>query len=210
MKHRYTIYVMTFLLFVVALPLHAQRTFDSKKRKSSVSVPHAAMPLQQNQNLKPVRAAQQSFYSQTRNFKTLSLKQPHRILSRNDHALPSFIETKRDVNRSSILGRKDARAGSFDYLREIQSVTTISRVEDFVIDHIQTDEQGKSHVRLQQYYHQIPVYGSEVIVHLNAFGEGEAFNGKYAVIKEKIETTPKISGDQAIRKAKLEIASTLR
>lgn len=205
MKHLSAIYLILLLSFIVAIPLHAQRTFDSKKRKSSVGAPRVPIPLQQHSALKPVSAPQPSVYAKTRNFKTFSLKQPHRILSRNDHALPTFIETKRDVNHSSILGRKDARAGSFDYLREIQSVTTISRIEDFVIDRIQTDEKGKSHVRLQQYYNEVPVYGSEVIVHLDAFGEGETFNGKYAIIKDKIETTPKISSAHAIGRAKLEM-----
>lgn len=207
MKNLYTLYAIIFLLLVISIPTQAQRTFDSKKRKSADVAPlsRTGKTPQSSQRLNSIPSAGPNIFAQQRSLNTLSLKETHRVLSRNDRALPAFIETHRDAVTSSNLGRKDVRAGSFEYLREIQEIIKVPRVEDFKIQSIQVDPHGKSHVRLQQYYKGIPVYASEVIVHLNAQGQGEVFNGRYLVFKDAVETTPGISASQAVNTAKQNI-----
>lgn len=200
MKNHYTFFVMTCLFIMAIAPLKAQRTFDSKKRNTASPSPRVTTgtSVKQNFALKPVQTSGKNIFAQSRNFKNILLKKPHRVLSWTEKK-PRFIETSRDVTLSQMTGaRQDPRAGCYAYLQEIQSLTNIERPEDFIISAIHVDRQSKSHVRLQQHYKGIPVYGSEIIIHLNAYGEGEVFNGRYAVIKEEIKTSPSVSADQAV------------
>jgi bacillolysin len=199
MKIHYTLFVLTCLLIMIIIPLKAQHTFDSKKRDAiSIPSPSPAVNVTQNSKLQPVQTSRQNVLTHNRTFKNIPLRKPHRILSWNENK-PRFIETRRDVMASQMTGaRKDSRTGCYAYLQEIQSITNIESPEDFVIRNIHVDDQNKSHVRLQQHYKGIPVYGSEIVIHLNEYGEGEVFNGRYAVIGEEIKTAPSVSATQAV------------
>ena len=63
-----------------------------------------------------------------------------------------------------------------------------------------------THIRLQQNYKGVPVHGGEVIVHLNSFGEGEAFNGKYIVPAGDIDVVPSVEMQAAISKVKADVS----
>jgi bacillolysin len=55
-------------------------------------------------------------------------------------------------------------------------------------------------VRLSQHYKNIPVHGAEVVLHVNASGEGESFNGNYYAIEAEIDVVPALSKQSAVEK----------
>ena len=67
------------------------------------------------------------------------------------------------------------------------SIMKVSRVDK--------DSVGASHVRLNQFYRGLPVFGAQVVVHMNDRGI-TAINGHY-VPDLKISTKPNLSADQA-------------
>ncbi len=72
---------------------------------------------------------------------------------------------------------------------------------EFVARRSHTDEQGNWHVRLEQVYRGIPVYGAEVIAHT----EGSVFtalNGRYYPTPTLSSTTPTLSAAEAIAHAR--------
>ena len=116
--------------------------------------------------------------------------------------LPTFITSPRVSSSARIGVNRDARVASFEYLEELKDVLKIERVkEDFTIRTIGKSNDNKTHVRMEQLYKGLPVYGAEVIVHLNESGDGESFNGKYFRIENNIDPIPGISEQAAIQKA---------
>ena len=78
--------------------------------------------------------------------------------------------------------------------------------ENFTIRGTKSDKNNGTHIRLQQNYKGVPVHGGEVIVHLNSFGEGEAFNGKYIVPAADIDVVPSVEMQAAISKVKADVS----
>ncbi|MFH1456970.1 MAG: PepSY domain-containing protein, partial [Patescibacteria group bacterium] len=64
----------------------------------------------------------------------------------------------------------------------------------------QTDELGMKHVRYNQNYNGIPVFGSQQIVHYDVNGAQKSISGK-TVADINIDTNPKITENQAQKKA---------
>ncbi len=212
MKNKYTL-IFIFLLIACGT-LHAQRTFDSKKKQgnpvntSSLNVKqikYAGIPSKGRSGTNSSNRL-----SQSRNFNP-SINNSHRILQRDENTLPTFIETKRDPTSSHSLARKDFRIGCADYLKELQPLLKMDHPEEnFIIQRLKTDDKNITHIRLKQYYKGVPIYGAEVAVHLNASGEGEAFNGKYLNVQNEMNITPSISDHAAIERVKTDVAIGLK
>ena len=59
------------------------------------------------------------------------------------------------------------------------------------------DHLGMTHVRYEQRYKGVPVFGSEAIVHVNALGQVATANGIISADLPEIDMTPAITADQA-------------
>jgi bacillolysin len=199
--------ILIALLSVIASrPVFGQHAFDAKKHQnvtvntSSLNARKIDPPKQTS----PGRIVPGKF-QQDRTFSVV--KGPHRVIAR-DGAHPTFIETRRDAGAFTITPIKDARSGSYDYLQELEPVLgTEASANTFTIQRIQKDPELNSHVRMQQTYKGIPIHGAEVIVHLNATGQGMAFNGKYVAIAGDVDIVPGLEISSAIGKVKSDIAS---
>lgn len=191
MKKKTTCMFAVVVLMMACLPLHAQRTFDSKKKKTTSSY---RIPLQ-----KPTRNAAPNLLQHDRKFTPIFSDGEHRVLSRQSTTqLPSFITTKRNLAQAKAFVRKDYTTGCFDYLKEIQHITKIKNpAEDFRIERTLVDDNSNTHVRMNQYFKGVPVHGAEVIVHVNRFGQGEGFNGKYLQIENSLSTKPALQQSTA-------------
>ena len=184
---------------------HAQTNgFDSKKKKS-VTVNTSALHARKIDMPSPGSPSARSARS-NRSLKINGVnREPHVVLYAQDDR-PSFIESKRNNASSRVFVRKDARTASFEYLDELAPLLHMDdAAENFAIQRTKTDNNNKTHVRMQQLYKGIPVHGGEVMVHLNSFGEGEAFNGRYILPTQTIDVKPSIDLQAVITKVKTEI-----
>ena len=120
---------------------------------------------------------------------------------------PAFISSSANTSSSRVFARKDPNTGCYDYLRELAPLLHLENsIEEFAVKSTNDDKEGKTHVRLQQHYKGIPVHGAEVIVHLNTYGEGEAFNGKYITPAQEIDVVPSFDVQSAIRRVKTDVS----
>ena len=71
----------------------------------------------------------------------------------------------------------------------------------FTAFHTQTDELGMKHIRYNQSYNGIPIFGGQQIVHFDVNGAQKSISGK-TVSDINIDTNPKISEQTAIHLAK--------
>ncbi len=100
-----------------------------------------------------------------------------------------------DLAKNSTTTKLDA---AYDFMETYKELLQIaSPTTEFELKTIETDLSGKTHIRLLQQYRGIPVWGSDVVVHLNDLGI-ESFNGRYQVtpLLENIEA--KVTPDAAL------------
>ncbi len=72
------------------------------------------------------------------------------------------------------------------------------------VESARTDELGKTHVRLQQWFRGIPVYGGELLVHLEG-GTVYLVQGHYIPTPSTLEVIPTLSRDDALTAAANEL-----
>jgi bacillolysin len=205
------IYLILFTLGLFCLNIRsadAQTAFDVKKRKNS---PVNTSSLHATKISVPSRAASKArttapIFKNARAFSFQSQEKLHNILH-TEEGQPSFIETRRSTASSSVFARKDIYAACYDYLQELSPVLRLENAtENFTIRGTKSDKDYGTHIRLQQNYKGVPVHGGEVIVHLNSFGEGAAFNGKYIVPAGDIDVVPSVEMQAAISKVKADVS----
>lgn len=94
--------------------------------------------------------------------------------------------------------RPEAPAHSLGYLEAIKDKLKLTApVDEFSVTAVSTDELGITHVRLQQVARGIPVYGSEIALHLK---NGRVFmmNGRYYSTPQLNNYTPALSQQSAL------------
>jgi bacillolysin len=207
MKNVYPLLFLGLLTIGLSSSLHAQHAFDTKKKKNTqvnvsslraVKINGSSSKSMRRNGVVSGQAVQRSMI-----FPSLTQQRQQRVFYSNTTGLPSFITSTHPISNARTVVKKDIHTATRDYLVELKSVLQMDKPDsDFSIHKITTDKNNKTHVRLNQRYKEIPVYGSEVIVHLNTFGEGEAFNGHYHKITENIETRPAITEQFAVDRVK--------
>lgn len=203
------IYQFAFALSLVCLTLNSangQQTFDDKK-KSDLPVDVSALKARKigrAQTPSHGRVKQHAFGT-SRNFVFPAKTEGHRVLLQSE-GRPSFIRSEGNRTSGAVI-RKDLTEAGYDYLKELSSVLRLRNdpADDFVVQRIQRDNRNGSHIRMQQLYKGIPVHGAEVIVHLDATGQGEAFNGKYILPAKEIDVKAALAHDAAITKVKADV-----
>ncbi|MEO8473491.1 MAG: M4 family metallopeptidase [Chryseolinea sp.] len=210
MKKVYSIVFFGLMVFGFSNVLHAQTGFDVKKHKkqnlntSSLNAQHTTGA---NSNTSG-RSVQKLLVPNSQKLTKQSIGKPQlKIHYSKETGLPAFIYSPRAANSGSRVGSvKDSRTATFQYLEEIKDALQIEKTDDaFAINSITVGRDNHSHVRMDERYRGIPVYGAEVIVHLNEAGEGESFNGRYFKINKDISVTPDISDRDAVQRVTLDL-----
>lgn len=221
MKTIYMILGFCFL-FVTLLPtvLNAQNAFDSKKKKktsvntaalNAISIHGGAIA---SGNVRSLSVLPNGLI-QSKNQKFIDpFRQPtQKVVYSTETGLPVFITSFREYTGARRNTPSNLQEACFDYLSELKPLLKLENPDnDFAIVQSSTDNANKNHIRLQQRYKGVAVYGADVIVHLNASGEGEAFNGNYFAVPQNIDVTPVVSKQLALEKvnAHLTKGATLR
>ena len=133
-----------------------------------------------------------------------------KIVRSSDTRLPIFITTPANALLPANTNAKFKNTNvsetvkdlSFSYLKEISAITKMSDpINQFSISSIESDELGYTHIRMQEVFKGVKVYGGEVVIHLSKNGRGIRFNGNYDIIPANLNLTPKISSSNAIQNA---------
>lgn len=209
MKLLSNLFLLAAFVLIVPSSLYAQTNsvFDTKEHKDTTVIIPGKVPLR-------TAKGQQHFSDRQRNAdlrpnlnamlpaeKTIRSK--NTIVTSQETGLPVFITTPSTQRNAAVrkAAPQDKKTACFTYLKELSSALKIEKPEqEFEIQTIETETNGKSHIRLQQHYKGIRIYGAESIVHLNAAGLGEAFNGHYTLIDKKkiIDLKPVLDAKDAI------------
>lgn len=111
---------------------------------------------------------------------------------------PIFFEIEKNQLKSATNGTAEEQFYSF-HTASLQKTQINDPQKELLIKNISTDKNGITHVKAQQFYKGIKVYGAESFVHFGA--EKVVFNGNIYPIDENINTRP-----QFAEKAVLQVA----
>jgi len=76
------------------------------------------------------------------------------------------------------------------------------RTKQLVVDRVQTDAIGYKHTSFTQIHRGVRVFGGVIKVHQDARGDIRAANGDFYAIPDDLSTTPRLSLDEAVAKAR--------
>lgn len=111
----------------------------------------------------------------------------------DDNGVPNYIDGK--YSKKTVKSAAEA----IDSLNDIHHIMQFDNAkQEFKEVHSESVDLGKTtkFYRLQQYYHNVPVYGYQLIVSTNSAGEIETLSGHYYP-DVNVNTTPSISMEQA-------------
>lgn len=138
-----------------------------------------------------------------------------------DLTLPNDAEIRRDLNNGTVtfLKAKNLSEGleqddAFSGLQKANRYDEITRTflsayriafklehpaDEFVVKKITTDDLGLKHVRFKQVFSRIPIWGSEIIIHLDQSNHVYLMQGRYIPTPSKLDITPVLSNDEVLR-----------
>ena len=89
---------------------------------------------------------------------------------------PSFLTGKFVVEHAENTTLEVA----LDFLNQHRKLFRLKdALQEFKVSKVEKDDINFEHVRVKQYYYEIPVYGGELIVHFNPEGKITTVNGSY-------------------------------
>lgn len=99
--------------------------------------------------------------------------------------------------------RGDAGAMAIALAQELSTVLNLNNpTRELVVERILQDKQGMTHVRLNQVYRNIPIWGAQIAVHFNASREPVMLTGVYSPTPALPEWVENVSRDQALALAR--------
>ena len=195
-------------------PLSLQETAHSqadafsdkqKKQASSVKPTFQARAIQGGHSHQARSAANhRPFRSSMRHFPALIKSDdvrpsPDKIIYGKETHLPIFIESK--LTTQSLSGpatRTSIAASGYDFLEQAKQEMRIRQPRDeFIMGTVSTDARGEKHIRMQQQFQGIKVYGSEIVLHTQQ-NQLQQLSGRYQATPTLTSLIPSLTEQQAV------------
>lgn len=137
-----------------------------------------------------------------------------RVVRDQETGLPVYIENRSvrtQAKTQQPTGQARVAAATvvaYQFLNQVRGVLQIENPEaSFNVRQAETDEQGQTHIRLTQTYAGLPVYGAELVAHVQ--GEDVTLlNGHYERVAESVKTQPKLTLSEASRLALADVGKS--
>lgn len=171
------------LLLIMVLAMHLSVEAQLKVIEEGNAISNAEMeiiPPVSKRNTGNLNRPSSTFQPRTLEF-VVNLENGLNVEKRSiDKQLPIFIKGKPTLNLFSG-GSPEAR--SMNFLENAKGLMKVQNPsEEFKVIETKTDELGFTHVKMRQEIHGIPIYGSEIIVHIT--DEESFMNGRYVATPE--------------------------
>lgn len=195
-----------------------QDSFDDKRHDNQTNTSKSVQP--KPFNLQPLKRETRKtpLVTGNKNFQMPSIfnriqadaKFKHTSIRRQNASSSIFIKsTFTDVAKQS-MSRTNDETTARTYLSEIGPLLNIKDpANQFKLTTETTDAYGQSHLRMQQIYKGVKVYGAEVIVHLNSNKNDIAVNGIALASPTTTDVAPKVSFVNAITRIESDLNTKL-
>lgn len=122
---------------------------------------------------------------------------PNVHITRAKNGMPILFEGKTGASTNI----SDPKAGALAYLESLHPAGIADPAAEFVVKGVETDNAGDRHIRLEQVYQGVPVFGGEVIAHARG-GAFDLLNGRYYPTPQLASVVPTLDADRAIDRVK--------
>lgn len=203
--------------FLGALSISAQDTFDDKKRSSASTAKTIQNKKFDFSNLK-VKEKRAILSQGKSNYQMPSIFNlngsialyDHEVLKSSESGLPVFIESEATEETKKFAKSQSVETVGVNYLNDIKGLLHIKEPSsEFQNISKKVDDLGQTHLKMQQVYQGVKVYGSEVVVHLDKSKEVHAFNGRSTPTPQLKSIVPKISMQQALSSIENDLGKAL-
>lgn len=197
------------LLFVLLCMATAQIFAQSAKTHPPKKNVNTQQPVQLNLNVPQaaVPPAENPFGLTDVQYRVLAKLEPQNAASapgvritRDKNGMPILFEGQTEA---SVPGA-DLKASAIAYLSSLHPQGITDPAGEFVAGRVETDNAGNSHIRIDQVYQGVPVYGAEVIAHARN-GVFDLLNGRYYSTPQLASVAPALDAARAIDQVKLAI-----
>lgn len=213
MKKQLLLSVFGVLIFTMSAS--AQSSFDDKKRTSSTT---AKTAVNTNFDVSKLKiTSKRNVIGKTNyqmpsvfNLNSIPSLYEHKVLKSSASGLPLFIESEgTEAVKKSAKNQSVETIGKF-YLEDIKGLLRVSNPsEEFINISKKADALGQTHLKMQQVFKGIKVYGSEVIIHLDKSGQVQTFNGRNRPTPQLNSIAPKVSFQQALSNVERDLGKQL-
>ncbi|HHB77834.1 MAG TPA: hypothetical protein ENK85_01220, partial [Saprospiraceae bacterium] len=138
-----------------------KKTTSSVRAKPLGSLKRAALPAGSSFFTNTLQRFQPLEKPTRQGLSNVKIGQPIEVVAFSPQGRPTWVKGSLAINTRGI----DAEDQAFLYLDELKNKMGIEHpMEEFQISKQQQDEYGQTHIRMEQYYHGLPVYAGEVIL----------------------------------------------
>lgn len=193
------------LLLAPGLYIQAQHTLQEKQKQSLAPVSPALSPRQvvrgaQTQTVPRAGSSYQPVgFTPAQPIADFGYK-PLDTRYAPETGLPIYFRSETGAENLSA-GKAALEQRAFELLEDWKPLMRIQQPnEEFLVTRIETDALNMTHVRMQQQYQGIPVYGAEVMLHFAPDGSAR-FNGRYAATPSLVNVVPGLGAETAVQTA---------
>lgn len=201
------------LIFLGGESLFAQNKFKTVKRSADVVVETPLKSISEEpENTTISRQKYLTKPSDNQTYMNLISKQSGLIITTDENGMPSMIEgIPTNLKKvSSRNGRMSATAAAaYNYLEAVKPYLKLSNPDsELNIIKSETDEIETTHLRMQQTYKGVPVYGAEMVLHQKADEVVSLLNGHFYPTPSLEDVKPSLSEDNVGKIATGDISKT--
>jgi len=207
------------LSFLSTTYIFGQDSFDDKRHenhgRTSKTVqlkPFNLQPLKRDVKTTPIITGNKNFQLPSI-FNRLQpdVKFKHTSIKRKAASSSIFIKSTVTDEAKQSMSRTSNETTAKNYLSEIGALLRVKDpLNEFRLTAETTDDFGQSHLRMQQVFKGVKVYGAEVLVHISANKNDISVNGTSKASPTIKEITPKVSFANAITKIESDLDTKLK
>ncbi len=194
------IYILALTIFSISLNAQFKKIEFSNVNSTTSSLERISNPFTHINNV-----VKKDVVFSPKSINKLSMKAAaagFKIIATDENGRPIAVEGsgKSLGNRSKSIDEK-----AYDHISQISSFMGFSNdPSEFVISAIQNDDNGNQHVRMNQSWNGIPVYGGEIILHTQD-GIVDFANGRTFEKPQQLQTKENVAKTEAINKVNIDL-----
>ncbi|MEL6626206.1 MAG: M4 family metallopeptidase [Bacteroidota bacterium] len=177
----------------------AQSTFDAKQKKGQAT--QSVQGLAPTPIVRHTHGAHQGFAPAPRSltFGFQPTSDHAEVILGAETGLPIYLEgSLPGLSARGIQQGQVAEQAAIDFLtQEASSLGIPQPTQAFSVVWIDQDDLGMTHVKMQQMFQGLPVYGKEIILHMNG-ADQVRMTGRYSLIDPQLDVTPTLEPSDVI------------
>ncbi|MRI00689.1 T9SS type A sorting domain-containing protein [Kriegella sp. EG-1] len=204
--------------FFSASILLAQDSFDDKKHKKGMSAKAGTVKNFKTLNISKDKSGKHLKATGYTNFQMPSIfnersesnKYEHHVLNKSENGLPLFIKSKATAETAALTAKQSIKNSANDYLIDVKNLLQINDpTAEFKEISYEVDKLGQTHIKMQQMFQGVKVYGSEVVLHLDEDNKVSALNGRNKPTPIINSTIPKLSVTDALQEVEKDLGTKI-